>query len=353
MSVLLKTSHADPASEALSHNIFALTGATGDAAFPPRLLRRAQEIPSPSTSRFHADRIAGGDRHHRGADRPAAARRAEGARGGGPHRSAPTTSSRSAWPRTTTTTPTSSSSPPGSATTPSTRTAGPSWAVLLLPYLEQDNVYQQWDLRLPRLDAAAGRVPAAVEVLPLPGRPAFVLSNGDFVPAGGGLGDYAACFGTDASGSTSPTAPSSRSPTWPTARPPTRAATRSVLSWRGQVNLVEHHRRHAQHADVRREARPAQLAARQERGPQRLRRPEQLHPPHGRASGPTATAPAAPGGRPERRAGQQQLRRPARRRLPVRLLRRQRPAGAASRPICSTLTYLITRNDGQVVSLDF
>ena len=37
----------------------------------------------PTPWRLHVDRIAGGDRHHRRADRPAAARGAEGPRGGG------------------------------------------------------------------------------------------------------------------------------------------------------------------------------------------------------------------------------------------------------------------------------
>ena len=54
-------------------------------------------------ARLHADRVAGGDRHHRGPDRPAAARRPGGARGGPAVASASTTSSRSAWPCTTTT----------------------------------------------------------------------------------------------------------------------------------------------------------------------------------------------------------------------------------------------------------
>jgi prepilin-type N-terminal cleavage/methylation domain-containing protein/prepilin-type processing-associated H-X9-DG protein len=72
------------------------------------------------------------------------------------------------------------------------------WAVLLLPYLEQDNIYNLWDLRYP----ASKQTPAAyqqqLKVLHCPGRPAFVLSTGDFTPAGGGLTDYAASFGTEA-----------------------------------------------------------------------------------------------------------------------------------------------------------
>jgi prepilin-type N-terminal cleavage/methylation domain-containing protein/prepilin-type processing-associated H-X9-DG protein len=72
------------------------------------------------------------------------------------------------------------------------------WAVLLLPYLEQDNVYKLWDLRYP----ASKQTPAAyqqqLKLLHCPSRPDFVLSQGDFSAAGGGLTDYAACFGTSA-----------------------------------------------------------------------------------------------------------------------------------------------------------
>src|SRR5829696_2469001 len=72
------------------------------------------------------------------------------------------------------------------------------WAVLLLPYLEQDNIYRLWDLRYP----ASKQTPAAfqqqLKTLHCPSRRAFVLSTGDFSPAGGGLTDYAAAFGTAA-----------------------------------------------------------------------------------------------------------------------------------------------------------
>src|SRR5438270_900839 len=65
------------------------------------------------------------------------------------------------------------------------------WAVLLLPYLEQDNTYRLWVIRYP----ASAQPPAAyqqqLKVLHCPARPDFVLSKGDFVPAGGGLTDYA------------------------------------------------------------------------------------------------------------------------------------------------------------------
>jgi prepilin-type N-terminal cleavage/methylation domain-containing protein/prepilin-type processing-associated H-X9-DG protein len=112
------------------------------------------------------------------------------------------------------------------------------WAVLLLPYFEQDNVYNLWKIDLP----ASKQVPEAyqtqLKMLKCPARPAFVLSTGDFTPAGGGLSDYAASFGTGADGSNSngviiPTANMGQSTT-------TDSAGNQVLkpNWRGQVTLT-------------------------------------------------------------------------------------------------------------------
>jgi prepilin-type N-terminal cleavage/methylation domain-containing protein len=112
-----------------------------------------------------------------------------------------------------------------------------SWAVLLLPYLEQTQVYQKWDLRY----LASRQQPAAYQqqlpVLHCPTRPAFVLSSNDFTPAGGGLSDYGACFGTDANGSNSngaiiPTPRMAASATLDAAGQPI------VLAWRGQFGLL-------------------------------------------------------------------------------------------------------------------
>jgi prepilin-type N-terminal cleavage/methylation domain-containing protein/prepilin-type processing-associated H-X9-DG protein len=72
------------------------------------------------------------------------------------------------------------------------------WAVLLLPYLEQNQVYQLWDLRYPASKQPQAAYQQQLSVLHCPSRPDFVLSINDFVPAGGGLSDYAACFGTAA-----------------------------------------------------------------------------------------------------------------------------------------------------------
>jgi len=77
------------------------------------------------------------------------------------------------------------------------------WAVLLLPYIEQDNVYKLWDIHYLASTQPAGGYQQQVPTYLCPSRPAPVLSISDFVPAGGGLSDYAACFGTDADGAKS------------------------------------------------------------------------------------------------------------------------------------------------------
>lgn len=72
------------------------------------------------------------------------------------------------------------------------------WAVLLLPYLEQDNVYRLWDLRYPASLQSPAAYQQQLSVYHCPTRPKFVLSTGDFASPGGGLSDYAAAFGTAA-----------------------------------------------------------------------------------------------------------------------------------------------------------
>ena len=77
------------------------------------------------------------------------------------------------------------------------------WAVLLLPYLEQQSLYSQWNLEY----LASKQTPAAYQqqlaVFHCPLRPDFVLSQNDFATPGGGLGDYGASFGTEINGSNS------------------------------------------------------------------------------------------------------------------------------------------------------
>jgi prepilin-type N-terminal cleavage/methylation domain-containing protein len=109
-----------------------------------------------------------------------------------------------------------------------------SWAVLLLPYLEQSGQYNLWDLRY----QASKQPPAAyqqqLKVLHCPRRQEFVLSVNDFVPAGGGLSDYAACFGPDAlveksTGAIIPTIPQFGKDS---------AGNTIVVNWRGQLTLL-------------------------------------------------------------------------------------------------------------------
>ncbi len=84
------------------------------------------------------------------------------------------------------------------------------WAVLILPYLEQNNLYKQWDLVLVYYDQAPVARLTAVPTYFCPSRrnvgaaPSASLSgdqNDDSAALGphtpGALGDYAACTGTD------------------------------------------------------------------------------------------------------------------------------------------------------------
>jgi len=101
------------------------------------------------------------------------------------------------------------------------------WAVFLLPQLEQDNIYKLWDLsRRASQQPNPAAYQAQLSVYHCPSRPAFVLSTGDGMMAGGGLSDYACSFGTDADGAKSNgaiirydppkvgTAPNDTYPTW-------------------------------------------------------------------------------------------------------------------------------------------
>lgn len=80
-----------------------------------------------------------------------------------------------------------------------------SWAVLLLPYVEQDAVFKLWDMTQLCSKQPPAAYQSVVPVYQCPTRPPNVLSANasDFVTAGGMTGDYGACFGPDADGSTS------------------------------------------------------------------------------------------------------------------------------------------------------
>jgi prepilin-type N-terminal cleavage/methylation domain-containing protein len=111
------------------------------------------------------------------------------------------------------------------------------WAVLLLPHLEQQPLYALWDLKALASRQAPAAYQAQLSAYRCPARPEFVLSANDFANPGGGLSDYAAAFGTDASGAQSNGAvipiPTARQ-TWGT----DVGGYPTVLAWRGQLNLL-------------------------------------------------------------------------------------------------------------------
>lgn len=103
------------------------------------------------------------------------------------------------------------------------------WAVLILPYLEQDAVFRRWDVSRAYGKQAPEAVQQQVPVYLCAGRPAPVLSKGDAQP--GGLGDYAACTGTGTGNYNGALIPGS----YVTG---TLAGETIVLSWRGTLNLL-------------------------------------------------------------------------------------------------------------------
>ncbi len=72
----------------------------------------------------------------------------------------------------------------------------PTWAALILPYMEEKGIADLWDLKR----VVAAQVPAAyqtpVKAYSCPSRPPPVLSQSDFATPGGTTSDYAANFGT-------------------------------------------------------------------------------------------------------------------------------------------------------------
>lgn len=70
-----------------------------------------------------------------------------------------------------------------------------SWAVLLLPHLEQGGQYRLWDIRKPASAQPAAAYEPQLPVHWCPTRKQRVLSQSDFAAAG--IGDYAACLGTE------------------------------------------------------------------------------------------------------------------------------------------------------------
>ncbi|MBY0528171.1 MAG: DUF1559 domain-containing protein [Gemmataceae bacterium] len=72
------------------------------------------------------------------------------------------------------------------------------WAALLLPQIEQTNVQNLWDLQRTVAEQPPAAYQTQIKIYHCPGRPAPVLSTGDFADPGGALSDYAASFGTAA-----------------------------------------------------------------------------------------------------------------------------------------------------------
>jgi prepilin-type N-terminal cleavage/methylation domain-containing protein/prepilin-type processing-associated H-X9-DG protein len=109
-----------------------------------------------------------------------------------------------------------------------------SWAVLLLPYLEQSNVYAYWDLRHPASKQNPIAYQQQIKTYHCPSRPDFVLSVGDFASPGGGLSDYAASIGTAANFVNSDGA------IIPCNGPYGKDSANNpiLLRWRGQLNLT-------------------------------------------------------------------------------------------------------------------
>jgi prepilin-type N-terminal cleavage/methylation domain-containing protein len=67
------------------------------------------------------------------------------------------------------------------------------WAVLVLPYIEQNAQFLKWDLKQPYSKQSLDAVQNQPSVFLCPSRPAAVLSTGDVQP--GAIADYAAAWG--------------------------------------------------------------------------------------------------------------------------------------------------------------
>jgi prepilin-type N-terminal cleavage/methylation domain-containing protein len=110
------------------------------------------------------------------------------------------------------------------------------WGVLLLPYIEQSAHYALWNQRYPASKQTPAAYQSQVKTYSCPGRPAHILSVGDFATPGGALTDYAAVFGPDAradksTGAIIPVGPGQQ--TWGT----DATGYPVVLTWRGQLTI--------------------------------------------------------------------------------------------------------------------
>ncbi len=101
------------------------------------------------------------------------------------------------------------------------------WAVVLLPHLEQGAAYKMWDLKYPYSRQPAAAAQLQVPPYYCPGRPPQVPSTGDAQP--GGIGDYGACDGSSAGNGMIIVA------SWAVA--PDASGINIVTQWKGQLNL--------------------------------------------------------------------------------------------------------------------
>lgn len=102
------------------------------------------------------------------------------------------------------------------------------WAVIILPFLEQGNVFKKWDLRRPYSKQPAEAIRAQLEVYQCPARPAQVLSN---QTPKGGIGDYGVCSGS-ADGNGAIIAPTN------VVTSVNANGITLIQSWKGQLNLL-------------------------------------------------------------------------------------------------------------------
>jgi len=72
----------------------------------------------------------------------------------------------------------------------------PMWSTILLPFIEQQDLYMLWDMQHQLSKQKPQAYQAQLPVYLCPSRPAPVLSISDFISPGGGLGDYNPCYGT-------------------------------------------------------------------------------------------------------------------------------------------------------------
>jgi prepilin-type N-terminal cleavage/methylation domain-containing protein len=121
-----------------------------------------------------------------------------------------------------------------------------SWAVLVLPYIEQDPLFRQWDLGLPYGSQPAAALATAVPVYFCPSRrqPPSLTTGTQDGSKKGSAGDYAGCGGTRAGyggeldgWSGSPNAPTPANGTIIVARGAAVVGGR-LQGWRGQVPLL-------------------------------------------------------------------------------------------------------------------